>query len=206
LHAIFSLREHYELVSAPEDPDVLAMSRLREGDDLALNDIMDRWQSRLTGYLLRLTGNEAIAVDLAEETFVRVYESRSRYRPTAAFSTWLFAIASNLARHHIRWRLRHPTVSADAPAGASGHALDNIQAADPDPRARLEQVERAAAVRGAIADLAPELREALILLTYEDMSYEQIAAIQRCSTKAVETRLYRARAVLRKKLARWLSD
>jgi RNA polymerase sigma factor (sigma-70 family) len=60
------------------------------------------------------------------------------------------------------------------------------------------------AVREAIAELAPGLREALILFTYEDMSYEQIATIQRCSTKAVETRLYRARASLRKRLARWL--
>ena len=72
------------------------MSRLREGDDLALNDIMDRWQSRLTGYLIRLTGSEAVAVDLAQETFVRVYGNRFRYRPSGAFSTWLFAIASNL--------------------------------------------------------------------------------------------------------------
>ncbi len=107
-------------MSAPEDPDVLAMSRLREGDDLALNEIMDRWEGRLTGYLTRLMGSEAIAVDLAEETFVRVYGNRFRYRPSGAFSTWLFAIASNLARQHFRWRLRHPTISVDAPAGASG--------------------------------------------------------------------------------------
>ena len=109
------------LVAGPqEDSDVLAMSRLREGDDLALNDIMDRWQSRLTGYLIRFTGSEAMAVDLAQETFVRVYGNRFRYRPSGAFSTWLFAIASNLARHHIRWQLRHPTISLDAPADTSG--------------------------------------------------------------------------------------
>jgi RNA polymerase sigma-70 factor, ECF subfamily len=180
------------------------MSRLREGDDLALNDIMDRWQRRLTGYLIRLTGSEAIAVDLAEETFVRVYGNRFRYRPSGAFSTWLFAIASNLARHHIRWQLRHPTISMDVAAGATGRALEDLQAADPDPRARLERAERAEAVREAIAELEADLREALILFNYEDMSYEQIAAIQRCSTKAVETRLYRARASLRKKLEPWL--
>jgi RNA polymerase sigma-70 factor (ECF subfamily) len=180
------------------------MSRLREGDDLALNDIMDRWQSRLTGYLLRLTGSEAIAVDLAQETFVRVYGNRLRYRPSGAFSTWLFAIASNLARHHLRWQLRHPTISLDAPTSISGSALEGMQAADPDPRTRLEEAERAEVVRVAIAELPPDLREALILFTYEEMSYEQIATIQQCSIKAVETRLYRARAALRKKLASWL--
>jgi DNA-directed RNA polymerase specialized sigma24 family protein len=60
-----------------EDPDVFSMSRLREGDDLALNEIMDRWQRRLTSYLIRLTGSEAVAMDLAQETFVRVYQNRA---------------------------------------------------------------------------------------------------------------------------------
>ena len=149
-----------------EDSDVLAMSRLREGDDLALNDIMDRWQTRLTGYLIRLTGSEATAVDLAQETFVRVYGNRFRYRASGAFSTWLFAIASNLARHHLRWQLRHPTISMDAAAGTSGSVLESVQAADPDPRVRLERAERAEAVREAIAELAPDLREAFYLRGY----------------------------------------
>jgi len=205
LDAIFSRPEHYAFVSGvEEDSDVLAMSRLREGDDLALNEIMNRWQGRLTGYLLRLTGSEAVAIDLAQETFVKVYGNRFRYRPSGAFSTWLFAIASNLARHHIRWKLRHPAISIDASAGTQHSMLEGLQAADPDPRSRLEEDERARAVRDAITELAPDLREALILFTYEDMSYEQIARIQRCSIKAVETRLYRARASLRKKLEPWL--
>ena len=180
------------------------MSQLRDGDDLALNEIMDRWQRRLTGYLIRLTGSEAVAIDLAQETFVKVYGNRFRYRPSAAFSTWLFAIASNLARHHIRWQLRHPTVSIDAPVGMADAVWQGVPAADLDPRARLEKDERARAVRDAIAELVPDLREALILFAYEEMSYEQIAVIQGCSVKAVETRLYRARAVLRKKLEHWV--
>jgi RNA polymerase sigma factor (sigma-70 family) len=100
-----------------EDPDVRAMSRLRAGEDLALNEIMDRWRERLMSYLLRLTGDDAIALDLAQETFVRVYQHRDRYRPTGAFSSWLFAIATNLARHHFRWRMRHRSISIDAPSG-----------------------------------------------------------------------------------------
>jgi RNA polymerase sigma-70 factor, ECF subfamily len=67
-----------------EDPDVFSMFRLREGEDLALNEIMDRWQRRLTSYLLRLTSSEAVAVDLAQETFVRVYQNRARYCPSAS--------------------------------------------------------------------------------------------------------------------------
>jgi hypothetical protein len=96
----------------PEDADSSAMRRLREGEDLALNEIMERWQRRVTSYLLRFTGNETVAIDLAQETFVRVYQARERYRPKAKFSTWLFAIASNLAREHLRWLRRHPRLSA----------------------------------------------------------------------------------------------
>jgi RNA polymerase sigma-70 factor, ECF subfamily len=191
--------------SAHEDPDIISMFRLRAGEDLALNEIMDRWQRRLTSYLIRLTGNEAVALDLAQETFVRVYQSRIRYRPTGAFSTWLFAIASNLARHHRRWKLRHPAISLDAPI-RSGEAalLDTLPGSDPEPSVSLETDERAEAVREAIAQLSAELREALILFEYEDMSYDQIARIQACSVKAVETRLYRARGALREKLKQFL--
>jgi RNA polymerase sigma-70 factor (ECF subfamily) len=139
-----------------EDPDIVSMSRLREGDDLALNEIMDRWQRRLTSYLIRLTGNEAVAIDLAQEAFVRVYQNRTRYHPTGAFSTWPFAIASNLARHHIRWKLRHPAISIDAPVGSAPHAIsETLPGSDPDPRTRLEKDERAEAVREAIAELPP---------------------------------------------------
>lgn len=75
----------------PVDADIAAMRRLRDGDDLALNEIMDRWQRRLTSYLLRAIGNETVAIDLAQETFVRVYQSRDKYLPKGQFSTWLFA-------------------------------------------------------------------------------------------------------------------
>ncbi|HEY5742580.1 MAG TPA: sigma-70 family RNA polymerase sigma factor [Terrimicrobiaceae bacterium] len=193
-------------MSNEPDPDVLSMARLRAGDDLALNEIMDRWQRRLISFLVRVTGNEAAAVDLAEETFVRVYQSRARYRPTGAFSTWLFAIATNLARHHIRWKQRHPSLPIDAPTDDQNSLLETLSASDPVPRKRLEDDEKANAVRNAILELPAELREALIFFEYEDLSHREIAKLQRCSPKAVETRLYRARGILRKKLARWLSD
>ncbi|HVE15300.1 MAG TPA: sigma factor, partial [Chthoniobacterales bacterium] len=77
------------------DADHAAMARLRDGDDPALNEIMDRWQRRVTSFLLRMTGNEAVALDLAQETFVRVYQSRERFQPRGEFSTWLFTIAAN---------------------------------------------------------------------------------------------------------------
>jgi RNA polymerase sigma-70 factor (ECF subfamily) len=192
------------MTELPEDVDSSAMRRLREGEDLALNEIMERWQKRVTTYLSRLTGSEIVAIDLAQETFVRVYQSRNRYRPAGKFSTWLFAIASNLARKRFRWLKRHPTASLND-ADKAERALSERVAADAlNPRELVEKAEQAKAVRDAVMSLPDDLREAVVLFEYEDMSYEQISAITGSSRKAVETRLYRARAILRKWLKRLL--
>lgn len=184
----------------PEDDDIAAMQRLADGDDLALNEIMDRWQRRVIAFLLRMTGNESVAVDLAQETFVHVYQGCGRYRPTGTFSTWLFAIAANLARHHLRWQSRHPSVSLETsfPDGEDG-ACDLPSVSD-DPSQATLRSERATLVQAAIACLPPDLREAILLSEYEHMSYQEIAAVAGCSAKAVETRLYRARQHLRERL------
>ena len=195
------------MTASPEDADTSAMRRLREGEDLALNEIMERWQRRVTSYLLRFTGNETVAIDLAQETFVRVYQSRERYRPKAKFSTWLFAIASNLAREHLRWLRRHPTASLnEADENNSGRPLSQRIAADGlNPSEAADNAEQNRAVREAVMSLPNDLREAVVLFEYEEMSHEQISAIVDCSRKAVETRLYRARGILRERLKRWLS-
>ena len=189
----------------PGDADISAMRRLRDGDDLALNEIMDRWQRRLTSYLLRAIGNETVAVDLAQETFVRVYQSREKYQPKGEFSTWLFAIATNLLRQHFRWLKRHPTVSMDSvEPGCDDPPLSaHLPAEDSN---NVERDERARIVKDAVTALPPELREAVLLFEYEDLSHEQISKIAGCSKKAVETRLYRARALLREKLRHWLAS
>ena len=180
------------------------MRRLREGEDLALTEIMERWQRRVTSYLLRFTGNETVAIDLAQETFVRVYQCRDRYRHTAKFSTWLFAIASNLAREHFRWLKRHPTASLNEANEAERPLSERVAADGLNPSEAAENAEQTKAVREAVMSLPNDLREAVVLFEYEDLSHEQISAIAGCSRKAVETRLYRARGILRERLKRWL--
>ena len=175
--------------------DLEAMRRLAAGEDLALNEIMERWKARLISYLLRFTGNESVALDLAQETFVRVYQGRAKFRPGSNFSTWLFGIAANLGRQHHRWQRRHPTVPMEEAAEA---------ACSGDPRHSAESQEREKAVKSAIASLPEDLREVLILSEYEDLSQAEIAAIAGCSVKAVERRLSHAREQLRKRLARYL--
>ena len=189
------------------EADTAAMSRLQGGDDLALNDIMARWQQPLANYLLRFCGNEATALDLTQETFVRVYEARARYDAHGKFATWLYTIAGNLARNSHRWQQRHPAVSLDAPTDANGGTLaTHLPDAAPAPDANAEQAERTAAVRAAIAELPDDLRSAVLLSEYEDRSHADIADVLGCSPKAVEMKLYRARQTLRERLARWLQS
>lgn len=183
-----------------ESGDHELMARLANGDDLALNALMNRWSSRIVSFLYRMTGRHDTAVDLAQETFVKLYQARGRYKPQGNFSTWLFAIAANLARNHTRWKARHPTVSLDA-TDSDGSEIYG----DPvDPNQTPEQAalarEKSATIHRAILALPADLREAITLFIHEDLGYAEIAELSRCSAKAVETRIYRARQILKEQL------
>jgi RNA polymerase sigma-70 factor (ECF subfamily) len=185
-----------------DEQDTQDMLRLASGHDAALNDLMDRHAQRLFHYLLRSLQDPDDAADLAQETFVKVYQNRSKFDSAQKFSTWLYAIASNLVRDRYRWRARHPQVSMDVTPDEDGSSLkDNLVDNAPMPGASLEAAERSAAVKSAIQTLPPELREPLVLSVYEGLSHLEIGEILRCSAKAVETRVYRARNQLREKLA-----
>ena len=178
---------------SPPDADLEAMKRLIEGDDLALNSIMQRWKDKLASFLYRLTGSHEAACDLAQETFVRLYQSRSRYQPSAAFPTYLFHIAANLARNHARWRIRHPAVSTEDCADT----IQQMTGHESSPDEVAQHHENTARIERALASLPVDLREALHLFTYEEMSQTEISQALGCSIKAVETRIYRARQMLK---------
>ncbi len=180
------------------------MARLNAGHDAALSDIMGRHAQRLFHYLVRQLANETDAADIAQESFVRVYHSRTRFRPDQKFSTWLYAIATNLARDRLRWHKRHPQVSLNAGHEEGGALLDSLPDAAASPSEHVAAEERAAEVRKAIASLPDDLRTPLILSEYEDLPHAEIGAVLNCSAKAVESRLYRARNHLRQRLVKVL--
>jgi len=184
-----------------DEQDREDMARLNAGHDAALNQLMERHSERLFHYLVRQLNNEADAADLAQETFVRIYHHRAAFKPSQRFSTWLFTIATNLIRDRFRWRTRHPEVSIDAPAEEGAAIQDALPAAGVSPGEQMAAEERAAAVRQAVESLPDDLRAALILSEYENLSHAEIGAVLNCSAKAVESRLYRARAHLRQRLA-----
>jgi RNA polymerase sigma-70 factor (ECF subfamily) len=178
------------------------MVRLVEGDDSALNELMERWQKTLHSFILRYVANYPDSVELAEETFVRVYHHRNRFNFKSKFSTWLLTIATNLCRHQIRWRKRHPTISLDDTENMDEVSDEYLSiSAEETPSALAERSELAKLVRDEIARLPDDLKTVILLFEYESLSYDEIGGIFGCTPKAVETRLYRARKLLAKKLA-----
>ena len=180
------------------------MSRLVRGDDKAMGALMLRWEGPLKRFLYRLLLNADEAAELAQESFVRLYQQRARYRAGAPFAPWLLTIAANLARNRRRWWHRHPTLSLEAAAttDARGGAV-SWEPVDPaaGPAEQSLAAERAALVRRAVAALPHELREVVVLAEFEARPQAEVGEILGCSPKAVEMRLYRARARLRRSLA-----
>lgn len=188
-----------------DEADKRCMARLREGDDLALNDLMQRWKEPLVTFCLRYTGNRTDAREIAQETFVKVYKARNRYRATeATFSTWLFGIANNLCRMRHRWKKRHPEIlEADRESYNTGGSemTSDSPASEVDRRALARDLDQ------AIQQLPHDLRSAFIFSQLQGKSQSEIALIQNTTTKAIERRLARAKEKLRSLLSqKWGED
>jgi RNA polymerase sigma-70 factor (ECF subfamily) len=184
------------------EQDRLDMERLAGGHDSALNALMERHAGPVYQFLFRMLNDEQEASDLAQETFVRVYRYRERY-DGGKFTTWLYTIASNLARSEYRRRQRHPNVSLEAEIGEQGNTLaETVPSTQATPTEEAEYGERLRAVRQAVEALPSELREAVILCEWEELSIAEAATILNTSKRAVESRLYRARQRLRGQLTK----
>jgi RNA polymerase sigma-70 factor (ECF subfamily) len=166
---------------------------------------MERHAAPVFCFLCRMVGNEEDANDLAQETFARVFRARATFRINDRFSTWLYTIAANLARNHFRWRGRHPNISLDTATDEPGQTLENVLPAnDAPPNEQTLAAERTARVRAEVSRLPEDLREAIVLCEWEENSVAAAAAILETTPKAVESRLYRARKILRERLKGWL--
>lgn len=192
--------------SGGDSLDRADMHALAEGHAPALDSLMERHSQKVFHYLLRQTRDELEAQDIAQETFVRIFEHAHKYDPRHKFSTWLYTIATNLLRDRLRYAARHPAVSLEALADP----LEERGAVFfPDPKSlppsqTADQSERALAVQNAIDSLPDDLKKPLILSTYQDLSHVEIGQVLSCSPKAVENRLYRARQRLRASLQGFL--
>lgn len=190
------------------DPDVRLMLRVRDGDDTAFAELVERYQHRLLGILAHLTGRTDEAEDLAQEVFLRVYRARKEYHPQAKFSTWLFTIANNVALNSMRRRHRKPAMQFEPNDSQPVARPEENLVADknPPPEHGVHHQELAGVVQQALTQLNERQRLAVVLNKFEDMSYDEIAQVMGLSTKAVKSLLSRAREHLRQLLQAYVLD
>ncbi len=186
-----------------DEIDRSLIRRLQDGDELALNEIMLRYQKVLHSYAYRFVGDVDEAADLVQETFVRVYMKRSKYKPKGKFRTWLYTITGNLCRDWIRSRKRRPLhyVEQIFDTQLLGNSdLDQMRKPNQDPAQLMMADEKSKRTMQAVDSLPVDLKQALILFSLEGNSQEETSILLGCSVKAVETRVYRAKKQIKKYL------
>jgi RNA polymerase sigma-70 factor (ECF subfamily) len=175
--------------------DQAAVERVLAGDISAFEEIVRRWQSPLINLAYRFCRDRGRAEEMAQEAFLRAYRGLQQWRREAAFSTWLFALATNFYRSELR-RIPVRTIS-----------IDDVR--EPvDPRATdggLEDEDRDLAVRRAVFALPAKYREALILFYFHEMDVPAAARSLGLPEGTVKARLFRGREILRTKLPQFLA-
>lgn len=182
------------------DCDAQLMLRVKDGDAASFTLLLEKHRAPVVHFLYRMVQNYAIAEELAQEVFLRVFRSRASYEATAKFTTWLFRIATHLALNSLR-------------DGKNDRAQERLD--DNSAEGRVREVEDRKAsveqsmvyqikldeVRQAIASLPEKQRAAVLMHKYEEMEYSQIAKVLNCSESAIKSLLFRAYESLRARLA-----
>jgi len=201
-----------EQVSMTETPvlemlsDAEVMLRVAAGDTGAFDYLVEKFRRPMISFMYRMTRNQSVAEELAQEVFLRVYRSRQSYAASAKFTTWLYRIATNLAVNHARdtkYERPENTVNIDEPDTDTGLTVDVA-----DKSLNAEQVilrrERLAAIRKHIEALPERQRAAVLMHKYQNMDYKQIAGVLKLSESATKSLLFRAYETLRETLKEFI--
>ena len=179
------------------------------GNDAAFTVLVTKYKDALTNYLNMMVGNYDVAADLAQETFLRVYRNIGRYSNIYQFSTWLYRIATNLAIDEMRYRKRRGQVFFN-------NVWDSNRNSDSDrpelqisdvrrgPRDEVLRKESSQVLGDAIRSLPEKYRTAFVMKEVQELPYETIARIMKCSTGTIKSRLHRARQLLQRKLEHYV--
>jgi RNA polymerase sigma-70 factor (ECF subfamily) len=171
--------------------------RVQEGNEEAFGEIVRAYKDRIVNFLYQFTGDYQKAVELAQETFVRVYFKANQFRPVAPLSSWIYAIASNLAKTEMKRSHRLPTVSLD---DITTHQVDEkAYSEDPVDPGLLKNL------REALNSLHPRYRIPVILKDMEGFSQEEIAQVLKKPVGTIKARISRGRHFLKKKLEKALA-
>jgi RNA polymerase sigma-70 factor (ECF subfamily) len=189
-----------------QDRDLALMRLVQSGDMEALREIIETHQQRVASMALRVGGPTVDIDDVAHQTFVRVWKFAHRYEPTARFTSWLLTITRNIVLNEIRYRSRHPTVSLDSQSDPDRPPDPGpVDLATRRPDQALLEAELQTAIDEALQKLPENQRTALVLRTYENLPYEEIAAILETSVGSVKSLLFRARTSMRDLMDSYLS-
>lgn len=174
----------------------------KTGDEAAFAEIVNRYRNPITNYLYRFLNDYEEAVDLAQETFVRVYFAIERYHTEYAFSTYIYRIATNLAISELRKRKRRKLLSLTGLYQSD--AEDNTEFQPPDERSlqdtNLIEDERSRVIAKAISTLPEKYRVPIVLRDVEGKSYDEVASILELGLGTTKSRISRARGLLKEKL------
>ncbi len=182
--------------------DAEIMLELKAGNLAAFDVLLAKYRKPIVHFMFRMVHNQAVAEELAQEVFLRVYRSRETYRAEARFSTWVYRIATNLGVNHARDTRRErttPTVHLDEPDPETGTTPD-LADDRPTAESRLLREERMAAIREHVMALPERQRTAVLLHKYEGLDYKSIGEVLKLSESATKSLLFRAYQTLREKL------
>jgi RNA polymerase sigma-70 factor (ECF subfamily) len=182
--------------------DATIMLELRAGNMAGFDFLIQKYRKPIIHFMYRMVHNQAVAEELAQEVFLRVYRSRETYRAEARFSTWLYRIATNLGVNYVRDN-RHERMAStvyldetDAETGTTPDVADTT----PSAEVNLLRRERMNAIREHVMALPERQRTAVLMHKYEGMDYKQIADVLKLSESATKSLLFRAYQTLREKL------
>jgi RNA polymerase sigma-70 factor (ECF subfamily) len=187
-------------LAAAIDYDAELMLRVKEGDSASFGVLLEKHRNPVIHFLYRMVQNPAVAEELAQEVFLRVYRSRASYEPTAKFTTWLFRIATHLALNSLRDR-KNERKQESLDDGFEDQPVRQVSDARPNVEQAMLYQARLAEVKQAIQTLPEKQRAAVLMHKYEEMEYSQIARALNCSESAVKSLLFRAYETLRARLA-----
>jgi len=200
--ALGAVRRPGQTAEVDPDSDAAIMLRVAAGDEAGFNFLVQKHYRAMIHFLFRMVHNQAVAEELSQEVFLRVYRSRESYRAEAKFTTWLYRIATNLAVNHAR-DTRHEraaqTVYLDEPDPESGTTPD-VADDEPNVEQNLLRDERMAAIKTHVMALPERQRMAVLMHKYQGMDYRQIGDVLKLSESATKSLLFRAYQTLREKL------
>jgi RNA polymerase sigma-70 factor, ECF subfamily len=182
--------------------DAEIMLRVSEGDDSGFSILIEKYRKQIVHFMFRMSRNQAVAEELAQEVFLRVYRSRQTYRAEAKFSTWLYRIATNLGVNHARdtkYERTAQNVYLDQPDPETGTSPD-VADSTPNVEQDLVREERMNAIRKHVMALPERQRNAVLMHKYQEMDYKEIGVVLKLSESATKSLLFRAYQTLRENL------